>query len=566
MNGFLIKTKLIFIVLLALATLSVVGAAGWSGITHVSNTMEQMGNRILSVVTLMGIRTEQLISAGELKNALNIDLSVLEALADKQDAVAEVKGHIGSAMRTKLAADEKAHQYFDAYKVLEKTEAEAAEWEAFESEWQVYVDAHQNLIDPVLDDISQVQDWGLIPGKIEMLRGDTEHLMRAMQITAERLDKLIEINSRMSTETREVSEKTSRAAITIMASIFLIGAAGLAGVGFLVVRSVVGSLENMRKTIIRVSQDSDFTNRLGIKGKDELAQTSQAFNELMSNMQNALSAVLSNATSVSEAARKARGAAERVSASSGAQHEAAAAMAAAMEQMTVSIGHISESSHDARARARDTGVESNYGAEIISRSAEEMVHIVTIVQSAGEAMSEVGRQSDHISNIIQVIRDVADQTNLLALNAAIEAARAGEQGRGFAVVADEVRKLAERTARSATEITEMILAMQNKARSAIVQVGSVEAGVAQGKNLSAQATERMTVIHHNADYVADAIDGISTALGEQSLTAQDIAHKVETVARMSEENRSAASDTVSIAAELDALSEMLRIAAGRFKV
>lgn len=566
MNRFLIKTKLIFIVVLALVTLSTVGAAGWVGIAHVSNTMEQVSGKMLSVNTLMGIRTEQLISSGELKNALSMDLSVFEGMAEKQNAVTEVTGQVASAMRAKLVADAKVLQYFNAYKALEKAAAEAEEWKAFESEWKVYVETNQNLINPNLKDISQIQDWGLVPGKIEMLRGDAEHLMSSMQKTAEHLDKLIEINNRISTETREISETASRAAITIMVCIYIVGVASLAAVGLLVVRNVVGSLENMRKTIIRVAQDSDFTSRLDHKGRDELAQTSQAFNELMSNMQYALSSVLSNATNVSEAARKARSAAERVSASSGAQHEAAAAMAVAMEEMTVGISHISQSSHNARARARDTGVESNYGAEIISRSAAEMVHIVSIAQCAGHAMSEVGRQSDQISSIIQVIRDVANQTNLLALNAAIEAARAGEQGRGFAVVADEVRKLAERTARSATEITEMIVEMQNKARSAIGEVESVETGVAQGKDLSAQATERMTAIHENADYVAGAIDGISAALAEQSLTAKDIARQVETVAQMIEENCSAASDTVFIAAELDGLSEVLRIAAGKFKV
>lgn len=565
MNNYLIKTKLAFIVVVALSVLGLVGAAGWIGVVQVGNMLETVSNRSLSVTTLMGIRIGQLIGVGEMGRALGLDLAPFETVANKQDAVKEVNEHFSAALKAKRIGDAMAQQSFDVYSRLPKTAAEEEAWEAFQAEWVAYREVSLH-IDQLLNELSRTEEWDRFPSQMGGLRKDNDPLFFTMEKTAKHLDRMIEINNKISMEAREQAESTRRAAIAAMVGLFFAGMLGLAGIGWLVVRNVVGSLENMRKAIVRVAQDSDFTVRLDIKGRDELAQTSEALNGLLASMRSALSVVLANANQVSEAARKARSAAELVSVSSSAQNEATSAMAAAMEEMTVSVNHVSDRSHEARERARDTGLASTNGARIISRSTEEMGMIVATVNRAGEAMGEVGRQTEQISSIIQVIRDVADQTNLLALNAAIEAARAGEQGRGFAVVADEVRKLAERTTKSAKEITEMIVTMQDKARSAIGHVESVAAGVAEGSNLSSQVTETMNEIHENAGNAAIAIDEISAALIEQSTTAQDIARQVETVARMSEKNSSAASETVSIAAELDRLSEVLHTAVGRFNV
>lgn len=564
MNNYMIKTKLTFIVALALFVLSLVGAAGWTGIARVGNMLDTVSTRSLSVTALMGIRIGQLISVAEARNALALDLKLLETLTNKQDAVKEVNEHFTSLLKAKQVGDTMTQQSIDLYSGLAKTAAEEKEWKAFQAEWVSYKKGSN--IDQLWQDMSRTDQWDSISSQWMNLSYQNDELMSILRRTSERLDKMIEINKKISMQTREQAEATRSTAIAVMIGLSLAGILGLAGMGWLVVHNVVGSLENMRKAIVRVAQDSDFTICLEAKGRDELAQTSEAFNGLLASMRSALSAVLVNANQVSETARKARSAAELVSSASSAQNEATSSMAAAMEEMTVSVNHVSDRSQEAGERARDTGLASADGARIILRSTEEMGKNLATVNRAGEAMGEVGKQSDQISTIIRVIRDVADQTNLLALNAAIEAARAGEQGRGFAVVADEVRRLAERTTQSAKEITEMIVAMQDKARSAIEHVESVAAGVAEGNDLSAQVTEKMNEIHENADSAAIAIVEISAALVEQSRAAQDIARQVETVAHMSETNSSAASETVSIAAELDRLSEVLRIAVGRFRV
>ncbi|QBC42698.1 methyl-accepting chemotaxis protein [Iodobacter fluviatilis] len=244
--------------------------------------------------------------------------------------------------------------------------------------------------------------------------------------------------------------------------------------------------------------------------------------------------VISGAGQMSTAASSLSDRSAEVARRSNEQSESASSMAASVEEMSVSIDHVTANTNDARGLAESARERSGRGAVVIHRATSEVHKIADLVKGSAVRIEELGRQSDKITSIVSTIKDIADQTNLLALNAAIEAARAGEQGRGFAVVADEVRKLAERTSQSTVEIAAMVGQIQTGTREAIVQM---ENGVQQANASVLLANEAGTAIEDiriGAEQVRSVVDSISSAIREQSMATTEIAKAVEQIAQSAE--------------------------------
>jgi methyl-accepting chemotaxis protein len=358
------------------------------------------------------------------------------------------------------------------------------------------------------------------------------------------------------------ADSISRISLVIAVAAMLVGVI----VAWRTARSISAPLNELRKTIAEVEKNSDFTRRIPVRGQDEVGQTAQSFNELLTAMQQALGQVRDSVAKVSDSAQNLSSASSQVAAGSAQQSEATSSMAAAVEQMTVSINHVTDSAREALDISHQSGRLSSEGGEIIGRAAGEMAQIAEVVRNTAHAIEELGQQSRQISSIVQVIKDVADQTNLLALNAAIEAARAGEQGRGFAVVADEVRKLAERTTKATDEITQMIAAIQGSAETAIFTMEAAVDQVSGGAALANQAGSSIVQIKGGAEQVVHVVNDISSALSEQSSASNEIAAQVERVAQMTEENSAAAAATAGAANDLHELAGVMQAAVSRFKI
>ena len=289
-----------------------------------------------------------------------------------------------------------------------------------------------------------------------------------------------------------------------------------------------------------------------------------AMKVMQSNLQKLIGEIQTDADMVASAAKKMTIAAEDVAGSSNQQSASSLEIAAAMEQSTVSINLMSDSANQAQTISGDSESLMNETSGVVSEAVNRIAKIATVVEQASQTVRTLGQESENVSKIVLVIKEVADQTNLLALNAAIEAARAGEQGRGFAVVADEVRKLAERTTQSTQEITTMISSMQSSARDAVTCIEDAVANVNEGVILTKRVGESVSRLGASSHEVKGVIIDVSSALREQNAASNEIARNVEQIAQTGERNSGAVGAVAKAATELQQLANSLTDSARHF--
>ncbi|TNI86261.1 methyl-accepting chemotaxis protein [Aeromonas sobria] len=248
------------------------------------------------------------------------------------------------------------------------------------------------------------------------------------------------------------------------------------------------------------------------------------------------------------------------------QQSSTQTMAAAIEELVVSISHLSDNATHADELSKVSANTLEEGSGVIKETLDSIENISTTVGEAAGTISELNGHTQQISEIIGVIRSIADQTNLLALNAAIEAARAGEQGRGFAVVADEVRNLASRSAASTQQITGMISKIQSGADASIRSMETTVNNVSRGVSLANQTGEAISSIRSHASNLTGLMGEISHTLREQSTAANEVVSTVGNITSLSEQSGDAARHVSQEAAKLKQLSRVLRQEMGHFKL
>ena len=290
-----------------------------------------------------------------------------------------------------------------------------------------------------------------------------------------------------------------------------------------------------------------------------LAEMAASLRKVMLDVKNDADVLNQQATQIAQSSQSIALAANQ-------QTDATSAMAAAMEELTVSISHISDSSSLTEQASRQATALSRDGVEQVAMATTTMEHIAASVTQASGQIRALDTQAREISGIAAVIKDIAGQTNLLALNAAIEAARAGEQGRGFAVVADEVRKLAERTASATVHIETMLNAIQGETVNVVAVMDEAIPQVVRGVALAQQVKQSLSQIQEGAEATLTHLHEVASATREQSLASNSIAMRVEDISQMVEKTSSAIAQTAQNASQVEQVAIQLNRVVGQFKV
>lgn len=333
---------------------------------------------------------------------------------------------------------------------------------------------------------------------------------------------------------------------------------------FITQRSIVRPIK--QASSVMKGMDGDLTKRIEIDSKDEIGEIATAFNAFTSNVQGLVSQVISATHEVAGAATEIASSSESMAQGMDSQKDQTMQISAAIEELSASVNEVATQSIEAAENARNSGDVAQKGGQIVSETIDSMNTIRDSVIASLELVSELGRRSDEIGEIIAVINDIADQTNLLALNAAIEAARAGEHGRGFAVVADEVRKLADRTTDATEQVSKTISAIQEETKLAVDRMNTGSEQVQHGVERAREAGSSLNQIVDRTGEVSQLITSIAAAAEEQSAASCEISKGVESVNEVTIQSTNGAKEAADAANVLSRHAEGLQALVNQFRV
>lgn len=365
-------------------------------------------------------------------------------------------------------------------------------------------------------------------------------------------------------ERQSTADKAGRAKIAIL-SLLLVSLSLATGVVVWLVRSITRPLNDAVETADRIAE-RDLTVRVAGVDHTETGQLMAAMGNMVQNLRDIVSQTSDISASIATSSTQLQETSEQMA--SGAEQVACQTqtVATASEQMSATSNDIAQNCHAAARNSKQASSAAETGAQVVAQTVEVMNRIADRVNATSRTVESLGARSDQIGAIVGTIEDIADQTNLLALNAAIEAARAGEQGRGFAVVADEVRALAERTTKATREISEMIKAIQGETKGAVMAMEEGVREVQQGTQEAAKSGSALQEILDQINAVSMQVNQIATAAEEQTATISEITGNITQISEVVQRTAQGSQDSSVAAAQLACLSDDLSTLVAQFKL
>lgn len=448
----------------------------------------------------------------------------------------------------------------------------ASEQDVFIQEWRLYATDEskafldQALAHPSVDEVNRMREIAFSNTAQSGFGIDAGEWFSTITMKINQLklvdDKLAEELKIIASAKRKNAAQARLVLAIATLSLFGIIVAG----GLLIIRSISRPVSRLEDRITVIVDTLDLTVSIDVEGNDEIGQLAGRLRSFVAKIRDVIAEVTSVTADVAAASTEIAASAEQIAGGMNEQSQQVTQVSAAVEEMAASILEVAQRSSDAAGKANESGTIAENGGKVVENTISGMSTINQTVSTSAQAVQELGQRNDRIGEVVTAINDIADQTNLLALNAAIEAARAGEHGRGFAVVADEVRKLADRTTQATAEIASSIEEIQGRTREAVANMNTGTEQVAEGVSNAEQAGIALTQILSAAQDVSSMIQSIAAATEEQSAASEQVSQSIEQIAAVTQQTREGTSQAAVAAAQLSERASGLQELVSQFRV
>ncbi|AHL77368.1 chemotaxis protein [Stutzerimonas stutzeri] len=520
--------------------LALMGVVGMHGIDRVASSSEQLATRHLPGISLL----------------LNADRDLYQALVAERSLLDSEAAEHYQALKASHAENLKqAYDRVQKFAAMQPGAEALALVEQFNRGFQQWSESSQQVI-------AQIDREPEAASTLSF--GDSEVRFDAMRDV---IDKLGELEDQAANA--EGQRAIAEGAATSMQQLAVL-VVGLLGCALLILGLPFVVLHPMRRLLDRVQQiaegDGDLRTRLEVRSADELGQLGNAFNRFLDKLQPLIAEVGRVTGEVDAAARSIADMAATNDQLISGEHAAVDQVSTAATEMSAAVHEVALNAQNASDAARNADAQSRQGAAVVSSTIQSIRQLAQEVEGASQTIEALAEEAASIGAVLEVIRGIAEQTNLLALNAAIEAARAGEQGRGFAVVADEVRALAARTQESTKDIQLRIERLQGGVAKAVQAMHAGSGKARDSVERAAGVDQVLAETTHSVQRINDMAAQIATACEEQSSVTEEIARNISDIRDLSNDAAANSGRSMQASQQLSALSQSLATLVGRFRV
>lgn len=541
LNRVKIRTRLLLSYAVPVVAVLAITLYGWSAFnTAEKNVTSLYDNRVVPLKQLKTISDSYAVLIIDAVNKANAGLmSANEAADDIRQATATIDREWGRYTSTLLTAGEQ--------RLINETEAALREAD--------------QAIGGALEVLTRLS--GSAYGRLNTIDGP---LYQAIDPVTAKIDELMQLQLEEAAAIRDHTSEVHNVTVAV----FIIGTTVLLilvlALGLLIGRSISRPVHYLQQMINRIAEHSDLSLRLSVTGTDEIADTSSSLNDMLQKMDGVVQRLSGATAEVASAAEEMSAVSSQSQQSIAAQAEQTDQVATAMHQMSAASQDVARSASEAQSAASNADELSEEGRQKGQDNRRRLEALSSEVAQVVDSIRGLAEQSQSIGRVIQVINEIAEQTNLLALNAAIEAARAGEQGRGFAVVADEVRSLARRTQDSTEEIETLVNALQAQSEKAVTAMESGQQEVDLSRDQVIEVADILERIGAAIEHITGMGTQIASAAEQQSVAADQVNANLTHIVEVAEQTRMGADHTAQGSDDLARLAAELQAMVAEFQI